>query len=43
MTNQMNWRISELLSSGYTSHEVARILDIPFQWVVFVETEGVTE
>ena len=41
MTNQTTWRISELLSSGYTSHEVARILDIPFQWVLFVETERV--
>ena len=32
------WRIKELLGSGYTAHEVALILDIPFPYVVKVET-----
>ena len=41
MNERMKWQISELLSSGYTAHEVTRILDVPFQWVIFVETEGV--
>ena len=41
MNEQMKWQISELLGSGYTAHEVARILDVPFHWVIFVETEGV--
>ena len=31
--------IKELLSSGYTTREVAWMLDIPFQIVLKVETE----
>jgi len=32
-------KIKELLSSGYTTREVALMLDIPFQIVLKVETE----
>jgi hypothetical protein len=39
MNKQIRWRIAELLGSGYDAHQVAKILDVPFQWVVFVETE----
>lgn len=36
----MIWQIKELLSSGYTTREVALILDIPFEVVLKVETEN---
>jgi hypothetical protein len=39
MSNQIKWQISELLGSGYTAREVALMLDVPFQWVILVETE----
>jgi DNA-binding CsgD family transcriptional regulator len=35
----MTEKIKELLSSGYTTREVALILDIPYQIVLKVETE----
>ncbi len=35
------WEVIELLGSGYTTHEVARILDIPFHVVLWIETEKV--
>jgi hypothetical protein len=35
----MNERILELLGSGYTTREVAAILDVPFELVLWVETE----
>ena len=39
MTDQMIWRIKELLDSGYATREVAKILNVPFQYVLWVETE----
>lgn len=36
----MNERILELLRSGYTTREVARILDVPYHIVLKVETEN---
>lgn len=35
----MNERILELLQSGYATREVANILDVPFEQVLWVETE----
>jgi hypothetical protein len=40
MSKETRWRIAELLGSGYDAHQVAKILDVPFQWVVFVGSEG---
>ncbi len=39
MSKSVTEKIKELLSSGYTTREVAWMLDIPFQIVLKVETE----
>ena len=36
----MEWQILELLRSGYTTREVANILDVSFHVVLKVETEN---
>jgi hypothetical protein len=35
----MDERIRELISSGYTTREVALILNVPFEIVLKIETE----